>query len=279
MTLNLRKAKSLWDEFSTICVATHASSIAYFTFLSLIPLLTLCISLVTMTGLGEREVAEFLCAMIPDTFDDFARTLINDAFRQSGVAFSLSALTLLWTASQGIRALHDGLNAAYGEQEERSPVTVAAISIGIAIALGALLAAAIYLVFGDVVVRTVASVAPGIGQQRDFTNILNSLVMVALGVIVLATCYTHLPSGHRRFVSQLPGATIASLLCGALTAGFHVYVDNFCNYDALYGSLSTVALFMFWMYIVACILIACAFFNRTLLARHRNESNPRGSAS
>ena len=60
------------------------------------------------------------------------------------------------------------------------------------------------------------------------------------------------------------GAAIASVLCGALTQGFRVYVDHFCNFDALYGSLSTVALFLFWMFIASFILIACAFLNRTI---------------
>ena len=47
-----------------------------------------------------------------------------------------------------------------------------------------------------------------------------------------------------------------------LTVGFHLYVDNFCNFDALYGSIATVALFLFWMYLISYILIACAFINR-----------------
>ncbi|MBQ9003662.1 MAG: YihY/virulence factor BrkB family protein [Eggerthellaceae bacterium] len=265
--LDLQKAKALLTEFTAVNAATHASSIAYFTFLSLIPLITLSISLVTMTGLGQREVAEFFSATIPGTFNDFTKTLVDDAFKQSGIAFSLSVITLLWTASQGIRALHSGLNAAYCEKEERGPVVVAAISIGMVIALGALLAAAIYLVFGGVVTRAVESVIPGLEQQKDFMDIMNSAVLLTLSVIVLTACYTFLPFGQRRFVSQLPGAAIASLACGALTAGFRVYVDNFCNFEALYGSISTIALFLFWMYIVAFILIACAFFNRALHSR------------
>ena len=271
--LDLQRAKTLLEEFSAVNAATHASSIAYFTFLSLIPLLTLCISLVTMTGLGEREVAEFLSATIPGTFNDFTKTLIEDAFKQSGIAFSLSAITLIWTASQGIRALHSALNAAYGKQEERNPIAVVAISVGMVIALGILLAAAIYLVFGGAVTRAIAAVIPGLEQQKDFMGIVNAAILMALGIVVLAACYAYLPYGQRRFTRQLPGAVIASLACGALTAGFRVYVDNFCNFEALYGSISTIALFLFWMYIVAFILVACAFLNRALHSRTDRETH------
>ena len=99
------------------------------------------------------------------------------------------------------------------------------------------------------------------------TGVLNSVIMMAASVVALAACYAFLPCKPRRFAAQLPGAALASLLCGALTIGFHVYVDNFCNADALYGSIATVALFLFWMFLVAYILIAGAFMNRVLESR------------
>ena len=63
-----------------------------------------------------------------------------------------------------------------------------------------------------------------------------------------------------------------SLLCGLVTIGFHVYVDNFCNYDALYGSIATVALFLFWLFVVSYVLIACAFLNHVLTERARRHA-------
>ena len=270
----VRKAKNLWTGFSNVNAGTHASSIAYFAFLSLIPLLTLCISIITMTGLGEREVVEFLCALVPDTFDDLAKTLIGDAFKQSGIAFSISSIMLLWTASNGIRALQQGLNAAYGVQEKRNIIVDIAISIGAAIVLGILLAVAIYLVFGGAVMRAAAPFVPGLEQRGDVVDVLNSAAAIVLSIVALAACYAYLPSKSRRFTAQLPGAVLASLACGALTFGFHVYVNNFCNVDALYGSIATVALFLFWMYLVAFILIAGAFLNRALMEHLSSTSVP-----
>ncbi|HAM14533.1 MAG TPA: hypothetical protein DCP91_01435 [Eggerthellaceae bacterium] len=262
MGFGLKKAKALWEEFSGIAAETHASSIAYFVFLSLIPLLTLNISIATMAGLDERQVVEFFSAIAPDTFDDFAKTLIGDAYKQSGLAFSLSTVTLLWTASRGIKALHSGLTAAYGVQEQRGPVAVAVICMGMAIILGILLAATIFLVFGGPVLRAMAWLVPGLEQRGDVLNALNAAAMAVLGTVALGLCYTYLPDGSRRFAAQLPGAVIASLSCGVLTLGFHVYVDNFCNSEALYGSIATIALFLFWMFLVSQILIVGAFLNR-----------------
>jgi len=69
-------------------------------------------------------------------------------------------------------------------------------------------------------------------------------------------------------MTQLPGAVFASFACGVLTFGFHVYVDNFCNFEALYGSIATAALFLSWLFIVAYIFIAGAFLNRTVFSKN-----------
>ena len=87
-----------------------------------------------------------------------------------------------------------------------------------------------------------------------------------------AGCYTHLPSGSRRFVQQLPGALLAFAACAAITFGFRIYVDNFCNFDALYGSIATVALFLFWLFVVSYVLIACAFMNHVLTEHARRRA-------
>jgi len=263
------KAQALGESFSKIDAGTHASSIAYFTFLSLIPVITLCISLVSMVGIGEPEITEFFASLVPDSFNEFATSLVDDAFKRSGVAFSLSTLTLLWTASQGIRALRTGLNVAYGTRETRNIVVVVLISVLAVAILGVLLATTMYLVFGGPVMRFIAGFVPGLEQQGDVMNVLNAAVMLAVGIVALGACYTYLPDGSRRFVAQLPGAVLAASACGVLVFGFHVYVDNFCNFEALYGSIATVALFLFWIYLVAFIIIAGAFLNRTLANRRQ----------
>lgn len=265
---------AVFEEFGLLAPGTHASSIAYFMFLSLIPLVTLSISLTTMLGLGEREVADFLCAVVPGAFDGFIRPLIHDAFSQSGVALSLSTVTLLMTASQGVRALLAALNAAYRVDEKRNPFLLFALSIAASAVLVALLAAAVYLVFDGLATRALAAVLPGFAPHAGVLDAVGVAIAVAFGVAAICGCYTHLPSGSRRFVQQLPGALLAFAACAVITLGFRVYVDNFCNFDALYGSIATVALFLFWLFIVSYVLIACAFLNHVLM-KHRGEGAAR----
>lgn len=262
-----QKGRILWAKFSNTNAATHASSISYFSFLSLVPVLAICISLISLTGVDQQEILEFLQKLVPDALQGFARELIDDAFERSGLAFSLSTVTLLWTASKSAKALRGGLNAAYLEQETRSAPVVIAISVVAIIILGLLIAAVMYLVFGGSVLHAIASKFPEIEEQYGLTTFFNACVTMGLGVLSLAACYSYLPAGKRRLVAQLPGAALAVAACGIFSFGFRVYVDNFANYTKLYGSLATIAMLLFWMYLTFYILLAGAFVNRCLAER------------
>lgn len=75
-------------------------------------------------------------------------------------------------------------------------------------------------------------------------------------------------------MTQLPGALFATLACGVLSYGFHLYVDVFVDVNVLYGSIATVVLFLYWMYFIALILIIGGFINRLLLTRRQEKQEP-----
>lgn len=247
-----------------ISITTYASSISYFTFLSLVPILSICITLLTAVGINEQDAVSFLVSVVPEAVSDVVEMLATDAFASSGLAFSLSTITLLWSASKGAKALRVGLNAAYALRETRSPLAVELISVVSGLIMDVLIAATVYLVFNGSALRLLANVIPGLRGHDAVMDVLNSLGTMAIGVIWLSACYAYLPAGRRSLSAQLPGAVCATLACGALSFGFRVYVDNFSNFTMLYGSIATIALLLFWMYLVSYILIAGGILNRLL---------------
>ena len=270
-----QRGKALWGQFADVDAGTHASSIAYFAFLSLVPLFALCISLVSWTGVGEQDAIAFFTSIAPDALNDLVSSLVGDAFSRSGLAFSVSTLTLLWSSSKGTRALRAGLNSAYGVEESRSAPVVVVISILAALVLGIMLAAMMYFIFSGGINRAIATIAPDLPLE-GFSNVMSPVVAFAAGVLACCLCYAYLPDGKRRFISQLPGAVLASLACEALSFGFRVYVEQFSNFTVLYGSIATVALLLVWMYLISNILIAGGFLNRVLeeaRRRKRGEEN------
>lgn len=261
----VHKGMTVFDEYMAANVETHASSTAYFAFLSLVPTLVLCISLVSLTGFGEQEVVNFFIPMVPETFEDLIKALISDAFDRSGIAFSLSTVTLLWSASKGIKSLLKGLNVAFGVQETRSGFAVAAISVFAVIVLGVMVAGLMYLVFSHSLLRLISFLFPSLSIPSGLPSAIHPFAVLASVFLALWLCYTYLPAGKRSLSSQLPGAVAATVACGVLSFGFRLYVDVFSSYTVLYGSIATVALLLVWIYLVSYILVTCGFLNRMLL--------------
>ena len=271
----LREAKDAVDEFGAIGAGTHASSISYYSFLSLVPLLALCISLISIVGIDEREVYGFLMALVPDALNDLIASLVSEAYRQSGLAFSISTLSLVWSASKGAKALRAGLNAAYGEEENRNPIVVTIISIAAVVAMGVLIAAAMWLIFGNSLLHILSQSVSGLQPLDGLTELIDLIATMAAGVFMIALCFTFLPAGNRSFKAQLPGAACALVGCGIFSFGFRLYVEYIASSSNLYGSLATIALLLLWMYFVFFILVAGGFINRYLRERLiKGESSP-----
>ena len=271
----IAKGRTLSQEFSKLTITTCASSISFFTFLSMIPLLAICISLLTAVGISEQEVNTLFLALVPDELNELVASLVADAFEQSQIALSLSSITLLWSVSKVARALRVGLNAAYGQSETRSGAVVLVISVISGLILEVLISATIYLIFRGRLLRILSVLAPRLAKTDAFMNLLNMLSAIALCAVSLSLCYAYLPTGRRSPVSQLPGAVAAVMACGILSLGFRLYVDYVGGSMALYGGLATVALFLLWMYLISNVLILGGFLNRILndklLTGHRSS--------
>jgi membrane protein len=68
----------------------------------------------------------------------------------------------------------------------------------------------------------------------------------------------------RPATSARNGSTFATLGWIAATAGFSVYVRNLGNYNAVYGILGAVVIFLTWLYASAYIILLGAELNGIL---------------
>jgi membrane protein len=56
-----------------------------------------------------------------------------------------------------------------------------------------------------------------------------------------------------RFFSA--GSTLATLMVLIVSFGFGYYVDNFANYNKVYGSIGTIIVVMLWIYFNSIVLL------------------------
>ena len=70
-------------------------------------------------------------------------------------------------------------------------------------------------------------------------------------------------SSMQRAKYQLPGAVFAAAAWMIFSGIFSVYVDKYNNYSSFYGTMTTIALIMVWLYGCMYVLFIGGIINRT----------------
>lgn len=84
---------------------------------------------------------------------------------------------------------------------------------------------------------------------------LRWIVIVLLFFYCVSFIYRYAPAVHKRWKFINPGSILATVLMILFTAGFSYWVNNFSNYNELYGSISTVLILMLLIYFNSLVLL------------------------
>lgn len=86
-------------------------------------------------------------------------------------------------------------------------------------------------------------------------NELRWIIIVMLVFYSIAFIYKYAPSVHKRWKIASPGAILATVLLMTTTILFSYWVNNFGNFNKVYGSIGTVLIIMTLVYFNSMVLI------------------------
>ena len=97
----------------------------------------------------------------------------------------------------------------------------------------------------------------GMKKKADLPwwNELRWIVIITLVFYSIAFIYKYAPSVHKRWKIASPGAILATVLLMATTILFSYWVNNFGNFNKVYGSIGTVLIIMTLVYFNSMVLI------------------------
>ena len=110
-------------------LATNASSIAFYIFISLIPMLVLICSELPFTGISKRELTSAVTKITPQMVHGLISSMISQAYSSRIGVFSVSIILLIWSSSKGMLALIRSLDIVYEVQDSRNYITMVFFSI------------------------------------------------------------------------------------------------------------------------------------------------------
>ena len=254
------------QEFADDRCTQIAASISYYVFFSVFPL---TIFLVTVFGqvLRNDSVRE---RVIDGIMEIFPLTPVEGRQQLeeilTGVATDLSLLGLfsivglMWSASAMMAALRGALNVAWDTPHRRTAIR------------GKVLDFLMVLIVGMLVALSVAATAIRPTVQNEISAAADSLsffgsvirfgmwsltfvIPVIVSFFVFASLYRFVPAVKTSFDEIWPGALFAALAFELAKVGFSFYLRNFADYNAVYGSLGAVIVFMLFIFIAANVLL------------------------
>jgi len=225
----------------------NAAALTYTSLLSLVPLMT-----VTLAVFSAFPVADRMYLLIQDfVFQNFVPTS-SELLQQYLSEFSAKAsrLTgagvgfLLLTALMMMGTIDRALNAIW-EVKTRRSLSRKFLIYWAVLSLGPVLIGASLLVTSYIISLPILSDAASSGVGRS----LLGLTPVAASAIAFTMMYLVIPNRRVRAAHALIGGVFAAVLFEGAKRAFGFYITQFPTYEAIYGALASIPIFLVWLYL------------------------------
>jgi membrane protein len=253
-----------WRQLSEDNLSIVAAGVAFFAFLAVVPAMGAMIAIYALVA-DPAEIPSHLDTLqrvvpaeaMPLLRDQLTRMAGNQP--AAGWSAVLALILTLVSSLKGTKALMQGLNIAYDERERRGMVklhlTALVLTLGAIIGIAAMVA----------LVAVIPVLLKFLHLPEDTAETLGWLrwpVIAAAFLCALAIVYRFGPSRDAprwRWVSS--GALAGVLIWLGGSAVFSFYVQSFGNFDATYGSLGAVVVFLLWLQLSAFVVLLGAELN------------------
>ena len=267
---NEKKLPLTWDRFRKICFhlwrqfddqyyAGFAAQIAYFFFMSSVPMLIVLTQVLGIFDVSMDFIKEWLethlstemGGVLLRLFSASSTALTNVVmivlalWASSSLAFSLSRLTT-YTISYGRYRFN-----FFIERVKAIPIAMGSILV--------VAATLVIYVYGELIARRVL-------QNTHMGNLINNLRTPVLGIlffVVILANYYLLPRIRVPLRAVLPGAVVATIGIMIVTWFYSLYISRATNYNLLYGAFSNIVAMMLWFYLISWVLCIGMMFNKS----------------
>ncbi len=264
-------AKMTGKQFRSRALSAYSGQTAFFLILSFFPFLLFLFTLLQLTPLTEEMLTTLLLQLFPSSFRTFISNIIHDIYTVgTGSALSISIISTIWLSSKAFLSLIQGFNSMYLQNESRNYIVIRIFAFLYSILFALLILAILTIfVFGNWIQTHIFNRLPIL--QTLTVKIIN--LRLVLGFLILFTVflflYRILPNCKWKLRCHIPGALLATLGWLIFSYLYSYYVDRFNNYSAFYGTMTTIALLMIWLYACMYILFLGGILNEVL----KNRSN------
>ncbi|MGH2815934.1 MAG: YihY/virulence factor BrkB family protein, partial [Actinomycetota bacterium] len=232
-----RWTKFPWAVVQTFSKAERAllsGSMAYYTFLSLLPLLMVAafvIATFVSPDLDTRAaVAEALNQAFPGVGADIFEEVINQVVQNRAALGVFGLLSVAYAGSGFVGSMTACMNRMWGLPTGRNPVGQKIVNILIVMMLGTvLLGSALLTIWVSATAQRTLELEP----TSPIISMIEELAAPASMLVVLLLLYRLLPARRHSWLSQVPGAVFGGIGFYLLKRGFDLWANHSAGIGAL----------------------------------------------
>ncbi len=264
-------------------IVTRANSMAFSFFMAIFPSIIVLFTVLAYTPLYENfdnVLSDSIHEIMPGDAGKLVFKTIQDiaTIPRSGL-LSFGFFLAIWFASNGMLSMMRGLEKDYiATFKRRTPFEkrIMAIQLTGLVAL-VLIASVVLVILGNTLLRFLFQYIKADWITRMSLFGFRWIVVLSLFYTTFSTIYRYGSSIRRRISFFNPGASLATVLSIMTSWGFSFYVDNFGNYNKVYGSIGTLIVLMVWIQLNCMILLIGFELNASIaVLRDQHSEKPDG---
>ena len=258
-------------------ITTRASSLAFNFFLAFFPSIIVFFTLIPYIPIiGFQEtLMEILSNILPPSTNNATFNTLDDIINnQRGGLLSIGFILALYFSTNGMSSLIQAFNSSYHIRENESIIKHQLLSIFLTVIISALVFLTIILIiFGKTTITYLVDFQLINQNKIVFLNIAKWIVLIFMLFVGITTIFNIGPAIKSKIKIFSPGAILATLFIILTSIVFSYYIDNFSQYNKIYGSIGTLIIILLWIYFNAIFLLIGFELNASILNAKKNLTN------
>lgn len=249
-----------WKGIVDGAITTRASAIAFNFILAMFPAIIFLFTLIPYIPIDNFQVLlmDLIQSVLPDNAYEAIRGTIQDIITQPRSSLlSFGFLAAFVFSSNGLVSIIVAFNRTIHVIETRGIVSLYLIAFSLSLILTFLTTVSVALI--TISQRAMEFLLAKQFIRFDYIYYLliggKWLIILLLFFFAFAFIFYFAPARKLKFRFISAGGTLATLLSILISVGFSFYINNFGQYNTLYGSIGTLVVVMLWIYFMALNLL------------------------
>lgn len=257
---------------------SRANALSFSFLLAIFPAILFLFTLIPYIPIKNLEtmIMEAIQNALPaHSFNTIEQTISEIVNHHNEGLLSLGFFVSIFFSSNGMMGLMKAFNRTSHTIETRSNFKLRLISIFLIVIITVL------IIIGAGLLITSNLMLDYVEKEELMTgNVTKWLINTGKWVIMLlitffsiSILYYIAPASRKHFRFISAGSTLATLLSFLFILGFNFYIDNFAQYNKLYGSIGTIVILMLWVNLNAIVLLIGFELNASIADARKRRGN------